>query len=117
MKIEKSVQRCAAAAAVASAVWAFGVGAPRLDAQSKTKTAPACCGGKKLSAASKKAAAKFASRVEALLGTTPTNKGEGGLLIVDAESGETLYENNADKYFLPASNMTLCPTAVAIATM
>jgi D-alanyl-D-alanine carboxypeptidase/D-alanyl-D-alanine-endopeptidase (penicillin-binding protein 4) len=36
------------------------------------------------------------------------------LLVVDAESGATLYEQNADKYFVPASNMKLFTTALAL---
>jgi D-alanyl-D-alanine carboxypeptidase/D-alanyl-D-alanine-endopeptidase (penicillin-binding protein 4) len=116
MRIEKILQRYAAVA-VASAVWTFGAGAPRLGAQSKAKTKPVCCGPKKQSASSKKARARFAARAEALLGTAPTNKGEWGLLIVDAESGEALYEQNADKYFVPASNMKLFTTALALAKL
>ncbi|HEX9457456.1 MAG TPA: D-alanyl-D-alanine carboxypeptidase/D-alanyl-D-alanine-endopeptidase, partial [Candidatus Acidoferrum sp.] len=106
-----------AAVTVTSAVWALGIGTTRLGAQSKTKTAPACCGAKKRSAASKKATAKFSSRAEALLEISPANKGEWGLLIVDAESGETLYEQSADKYFVPASNMKLFTTALALAKL
>src|SRR5712664_3941676 len=116
MRIKKILQRCAAVT-VASAVCAVGIGAPRSGAQSKTKTEPACCTAKKQSAASKKAAAKFGTRAEVLLGAMPASKGEWGLLIVDAESGETLYEQNADKYFVPASNMKLFTTALAMAKL
>ena len=63
---------------------------------------------------SKKQSAKFAARADALLGTGPTGKGEWGLLIVDAQTGETLYQLNADRYFVPASNMKLFTTALAL---
>ncbi|HTA60642.1 MAG TPA: D-alanyl-D-alanine carboxypeptidase/D-alanyl-D-alanine-endopeptidase [Candidatus Baltobacteraceae bacterium] len=63
------------------------------------------------------AAARFAARVESLLGAAPVDKGEWGLLVVDAETGATLYEKNANDYFLPASNMKLLTTALALDTL
>ena len=58
--------------------------------------------------------ARFRARVEGLLGAAPVDKGEWGLLVEDAETGETLYEKNSNEYFLPASNMKLLTTALAL---
>jgi serine-type D-Ala-D-Ala carboxypeptidase/endopeptidase (penicillin-binding protein 4) len=63
------------------------------------------------------AAQRFGRRVDKILGGAPANKGAWGLLIVDAETGERLYEHNSDKYFLPASNMKLFTTALTLATL
>ena len=60
---------------------------------------------------------KFGERAEALLAAAPASKGQWGILIVDAITGETLYEWNADKYFVPASNMKLFTTALALAKL
>jgi serine-type D-Ala-D-Ala carboxypeptidase/endopeptidase (penicillin-binding protein 4) len=60
---------------------------------------------------------KFGERAESLLASAPAVKGEWGLLVVDAETGETLYELNADRYFVPASNMKLFTTALALAKL
>jgi D-alanyl-D-alanine carboxypeptidase/D-alanyl-D-alanine-endopeptidase (penicillin-binding protein 4) len=102
------------AAILLTAVCLSAQQAQKPAASAKTASAEACCGAKKPSLSSKKATAKFVERAEALLGNGPTGKGEWGLLIVDAESGETLFEQNADKYFVPASNMKLFTTALAL---
>jgi D-alanyl-D-alanine carboxypeptidase/D-alanyl-D-alanine-endopeptidase (penicillin-binding protein 4) len=60
------------------------------------------------------AAERFAARADALLAANPVSKGEWGLSIVDAASGEVLYEKNAASYFVPASNMKLLTTALAL---
>jgi len=70
--------------------------------------------GKRGEAPEKKAGERFAERAESLVSAAPVNKGEWGLLVVDAATGETLYEKNADMYFTPASNMKLLTTALAL---
>jgi D-alanyl-D-alanine carboxypeptidase/D-alanyl-D-alanine-endopeptidase (penicillin-binding protein 4) len=60
---------------------------------------------------------RFAERAELLVQGAPVDKGEWGLLIVDAASGDILYQKNADKYFVPASNMKLLTTALALDTL
>ena len=116
MKIEKLGRRWAPVFLI-SAVVALASGVLQAGAQSKTRTETTSRVAKKKGAASKKATAKFAARAEALLGSAPASKGEWGLLIMDAESGEILYEQNADKYFVPASNMKLFSTALALAKL
>src|SRR5580693_5132149 len=116
MRIEKTLQQFAVLL-LAAAVCAPGSKAQQPAAQPKSKNDHASSVSKKQKAATKKAAAKFASRADALLGTGPASKGEWGLLIVDAETGETLYEQNADRYFVPASNMKLFTTALALAKL
>jgi D-alanyl-D-alanine carboxypeptidase/D-alanyl-D-alanine-endopeptidase (penicillin-binding protein 4) len=83
----------------------------------KPTDGPTCCAVRKPSAATKRASAKFAARAESLLGTGPTGKGEWGLLIEDAESSELLYQQNADSYFVPASNLKLFTSALALARL
>jgi D-alanyl-D-alanine carboxypeptidase/D-alanyl-D-alanine-endopeptidase (penicillin-binding protein 4) len=116
MKIERILKRCGALL-LAAVVYAAGSETQKPSTPAKTKDNHAVGVSKKQKAATKKAAAKFAARAEALLGAGPASKGEWGLLIVDAESGETLYDQNADKYFVPASNMKLFTTALALAKL
>src|SRR5437016_8177213 len=115
MNKKKTIKRCVAA------VFTTAMGACLSTAQKtearKAANSQACCGLESQSALTKKQAAKFASRAEALLGTGPTGKGEWGLLIADAKTGETLYQQNANRYFVPASNMKLFTTALALAKL
>ncbi|HSC45859.1 MAG TPA: D-alanyl-D-alanine carboxypeptidase/D-alanyl-D-alanine-endopeptidase [Candidatus Acidoferrum sp.] len=59
----------------------------------------------------------FAARAQVLLGSGQPSKGEWGLLIADAKTGEVLFEENPDRYFVPASNMKLFTTALALAKL
>lgn len=63
------------------------------------------------------ATGRFAERAEKLVQSVPVDKGEWGLLVADAATGEILYQKNADKYFVPASNMKLLTTALALDTL
>src|SRR5258708_6679261 len=60
---------------------------------------------------------KFTTRAAAILSAEQPAKGEWGVLIVDAKSGQVLFEQNADRYFVPASNMKLLTTALALAKL
>jgi D-alanyl-D-alanine carboxypeptidase/D-alanyl-D-alanine-endopeptidase (penicillin-binding protein 4) len=62
-------------------------------------------------------AIKFSARADALLGAGVAGQGEWGALVEDAASGEILYERNAEKLFVPASNMKLFTTALALARL
>src|SRR5438034_4847489 len=93
MNKEKIIERCGAT--IAAAVVCACVGqAQQAGASRKAPTGQSCCGPSRQNTFSKRQAAKFALRAETLLGAGPAGKGEWGLLIMDAETGETLYEQN-----------------------
>jgi D-alanyl-D-alanine carboxypeptidase/D-alanyl-D-alanine-endopeptidase (penicillin-binding protein 4) len=56
----------------------------------------------------------YSGRVQAILSSGEPAKGEWGVVVADAASGQILYEQNADNYFVPASNMKLFTTALAL---
>jgi D-alanyl-D-alanine carboxypeptidase/D-alanyl-D-alanine-endopeptidase (penicillin-binding protein 4) len=116
MKLRKILCKSAVTILVA-ALLCLPNAALQLAAQTKSVNADSCCAARKQTAAEKRAAANFAERAGALLGANAAGKGQWGLLIVDAATGDTLYEQNADKYFLPASNMKLFTTALALAKL
>jgi D-alanyl-D-alanine carboxypeptidase/D-alanyl-D-alanine-endopeptidase (penicillin-binding protein 4) len=60
------------------------------------------------------AQARFARRVDEVLGSEAVRRGEWGVEVMDAATGDVLYERDADKYFVPASNMKLLTTALAL---
>jgi serine-type D-Ala-D-Ala carboxypeptidase/endopeptidase (penicillin-binding protein 4) len=109
-------------AIIAWVVLACGTKAPHGRAQNKQQKEGTCCGAKPGTrkdggAIAAAQAARFASRAETLLGTGVAGKGAWGLLILDAASGQALYEQNADKFFVPASNLKLFTTALALAKL
>ncbi|MDB5349808.1 MAG: D-alanyl-D-alanine carboxypeptidase serine-type, family [Planctomycetota bacterium] len=56
-------------------------------------------------------------RVEAVLGTPAYKTGHWGLLVVDAKTGETVYEKNPDQLFCPASVTKLFSTSAAMSDL
>lgn len=86
------------------------------DGQAQAKTQP-IAGTKSKKPRVDAASRRFTERADALLECEPASKGEWGLLIVDAQTGQTLFERNADNYFVPASNMKLLTTALALAKL
>src|SRR5487761_411254 len=61
--------------------------------------------------------ARFQQRVQSALAIPVAQKSFIGVLIVDAATGRTLYELNADRYFTPASNTKLFTTTLAMSTL
>ncbi len=60
-------------------------------------------------------AAPPADRIAALAARSPiARQAFWGAKVVDAETGQTVYERNADKLFVPASNVKLFTTALAL---
>jgi D-alanyl-D-alanine carboxypeptidase/D-alanyl-D-alanine-endopeptidase (penicillin-binding protein 4) len=61
--------------------------------------------------------AAFHGSVERILSAPEVNRGYWGLFVQDADTGEVLFTQNADRYFLPASNAKLFTAALALASL
>jgi serine-type D-Ala-D-Ala carboxypeptidase/endopeptidase (penicillin-binding protein 4) len=61
--------------------------------------------------------AALAAAIDSLINDPMFRSAEWGILIVDPDSGDTLYSHNAGKLFLPASNMKIVTSAVALAQL
>ena len=55
-----------------------------------------------------------ADRIDELLATPAARRTYWGVLVRDLDTGATVYERNADKLFVPASNVKLFSTALAL---
>lgn len=60
---------------------------------------------------------KFVAKAESALAEPRAQKALWGILIVDEDTGDTLYELNANRFFTPASNVKLFTAALAMATL
>src|ERR1700690_2901670 len=61
--------------------------------------------------------ARFRARVEATLNEIHAQKANWGVLVVDRDTGEALFESNSDHFFTPASNARVFTTAFALAPL
>ncbi len=61
--------------------------------------------------------ALFRARVDAALAEAHAAKAFWGILVIDRDNGETLYELNADHFFTPASNAKIFTSSLAFATL
>ncbi len=61
--------------------------------------------------------ARFHERLVTALASAEAAKAYWGMLVTDADTGDVLYALNAQRYFMPASNVKLFTTAMALATL
>jgi D-alanyl-D-alanine carboxypeptidase/D-alanyl-D-alanine-endopeptidase (penicillin-binding protein 4) len=89
---------------------------PSVKAQNTT------VGSKRVSANKKPGASRldvqlFRARVDAGLADSRASKAFWGILIADRDTGQTLYELNADKFFAPASNAKIFTSALVLSSL
>ena len=83
-----------------------------------------CCGTKSsrqsnpdITAKQRPDVERFRSRIDALLSESHARKADWGILIANRDTGEILFDLNADRYFTPASNAKLFTSVFALATL
>src|SRR6202167_4239129 len=118
LKIRWGILRRARAALLIFGALAIAVGGQKASPPAPVAPAPV----KKASGAAHGAkpradVARFRARVDAALGEAHAQKALWGILVTDRDSGEILYELNADRFFTPASNAKIVTTSLALATL
>ncbi len=113
--MRKAAVACALAWACGGAAGLVSVARAQQAAAPKRKTAANAATAK---AGAKRAdVARFETRVNEALADVHAQKGEWGILVVDRDTGATVYEMNADKSFTPASNAKVITTSFAFAML
>jgi serine-type D-Ala-D-Ala carboxypeptidase/endopeptidase (penicillin-binding protein 4) len=100
--VHRKLIRIAALAALASLAVSFPAAAQKTKKKSPHSTS---------------GLAQFQRDVDAALADPGAQKAFIGVLIVDAETKQPVYELNADRYFTPASNTKLFTTTFAMSTL
>lgn len=72
-------------------------------------TAPAALAAQTVAPAS----ASLAARIDRTLSRAPLDRGHWGIVVVDPRTGEDVYARNADRLFVPASNLKLIVSSAA----
>jgi serine-type D-Ala-D-Ala carboxypeptidase/endopeptidase (penicillin-binding protein 4) len=97
--------------AVALLIAIGATGAPDIAQNAKTAAV------KKKPAAKRTDVARFRARVDAALTQSREQKAFWGILVADGDSGEVLYELNADRFFTPASNAKIFTSTLALSML
>jgi len=89
--------------------------APVAQAQagSGTRVSPATAAKKSV----RPDAARFGTRVEEVLQQSGAENANWGIVVLDRDTDEILYERSPDHFFTPASNAKIFTTALALATL
>jgi D-alanyl-D-alanine carboxypeptidase/D-alanyl-D-alanine-endopeptidase (penicillin-binding protein 4) len=90
--------------------------APRADVESFRARVEKILAGETPAAAPAAAAVPGTAADRPRFAAVPS-KGHWGILVVDAATGEVLFQRNADSYFTPASNTKLFTTALGLARL
>jgi serine-type D-Ala-D-Ala carboxypeptidase/endopeptidase (penicillin-binding protein 4) len=114
-RMDSDSRRMAAAASIFLIVVLI-LAAP-LAAQKKPSTSPSAKPVANADPKPRADVARFRARVDAALGDPHAKKADWGILVEDRDTGETLYQLNADRIFTPASNAKLFTAAAALALL
>ncbi|MGC2421238.1 MAG: D-alanyl-D-alanine carboxypeptidase/D-alanyl-D-alanine-endopeptidase [Candidatus Acidiferrales bacterium] len=102
---------------VAALAFAYSAAAQKAGSSEQLTVLPAAHAQDAPPANARADVAQFVVRVQAALAEAHAARGYWGILVADRDTGEVLYELNADHFFMPASNAKIFTTALALATL